>query len=1460
MIRQRLQPLKARYGFSVSAYLPLLLALSTLAACSSNGCGCDGFEARDFPPEHYDKTTPQTAQIRLTPSGLQFVESNLQPIINEAVPGGLNFCLPKDTGGDPKLCFENQDGVQPKCDDGSDGCQISLSIDGAQLTPVPNNRLEVDIAIGNVNPVIPFETDVAVIGRVKCDVTAYKKGANRMTPATIKAKLPVDFSIDQMSPLKDTRIKVGELALDLDDVDFHLRGDWKCGTATALRSLFRSTIENLLKDQLNQTVDEQIKQNLCRQCGDGMSSCPDNAMCTGDNYCQYNNSDECVPALLGMEGRLQLGQLLSGYTETPDASTDLTLRLADYANVDTGVSLAMRSGFQPEKLERCVPVDPSTRPAFTAIPISPTVMSNTKPNSNDPFMMGVGVHKRTIEHMLWSVWASGATCLAVNSEAVDLLSTSTLGLLVRSLRDLADNEKRAVEIKIVPQKAPAIILGANTVDEVMGKLVIKDGLMTIDWKDFDINMYGYVQDRYTLLFTVRTDILLPVAMVPDAQSKLQVVIGDIDKALTNVRILNNKLLKEDEEVLKQAIPTLLGAALPQLASSLDGLSVDLPEFFGFRIDLKQGDITSIDNRTFIGLFANLVPANMMIMSAQQSVETQILATKVNYPALIEGKVMRPALELNVAGVVPGLGLPLDSAELEFSYRIDGGFWSLFQPSDKLTAEDPILALSGDHVVEVRARPRGEKDAVDMTPAKTIVRVDYTAPQLALERHEQLVRFIGQDEVDAPSALEYRWRAHDGVMASQWSQWSKTAQMSVSELESQSARQRVEVQVRDTQGHTTTQSHTLDLDGLLKPAVGQPQVAAGCAQAPGQNNPGQLSLLALLGMMGAGLFGRRHGKKTIAAMMSALGLISLQAAGCTDDAASQKSACTPACANDQVCKSGVCVDADNKCGDDSECTDGKVCLGGVCSAPECTANSECKETCGDDKRGVCASGKCACEDYCPEGCGDGELCCFPSNSCKPIPDACEGKVCDPGFEPKTTQDGTPDGKTCSMVGASCDCVELPPLAMGYYGRYPDLDAHQSTTVVSAYNQTYQDLMIGVMESGSTEPQWQFVDGVPANGTIEGAVTGPRQGIATPGPKVGSHTALTFDDAGKLHVFYRDEDNGSLKYARGARDGQGYKFEITTLANEGGVAGMWTRARFAQGKVHVVYTADAVPAATAHRAQLRHLSFAPDQALAEVSQLAHTTILDSIASNPCGERCADGKSCFAQAGICAAPTADCGQAACGDGTACLSGTCQPIFNESAPKATPAMTGLFLDLSATADGLLLVFYDGEQKSVGWTKLAGDTWEMPRYVGTPSGPYASGLVDGEGKVHLAYMDEPGRRLMYEREGDQPELIVDGLRDTGTQWLMSRVGEDVTMRLKGNGSIEVIYQDATLHQLMMADRQAPNSWKVSTLAAAKDPYDGEHGFYANIVRRDGASMVVEYVIDNQSSPTGAKPMFYTLP
>ena len=375
------------------------LAAMALAACSSDGCGCDGLETRPFPVEHYDKTTPTSTQIRVTPTGLGFIEDNLEPLIGEALPGGLNFCLPKDVGGGTELCMEGfQSQTQEICDDGSEGCQLSFDIGSARLVPTPPSTLLVDVTLSNVNPTIPFKATNIVFGLdIECDVTIHQRGMSSSTPTTINAKLPVNFDIDQSSALKDLRINTGEVDLDLSEAAFDFdsgggRGK-NCGLAQGAVAVFRGIIIDLVKPQLQEALDGALRENLCKPCDGAPGQCSDRATCdTDEGLCLVNGTSECEPLPLGIEGGLQLGTLIGDFTQEPDAEVDLLIRVGDHARANDGLELAARTGFQQTELSDCAPVNLGSRPPFAAIPLSPTINGNTNPRTNQPFMVGVGLH------------------------------------------------------------------------------------------------------------------------------------------------------------------------------------------------------------------------------------------------------------------------------------------------------------------------------------------------------------------------------------------------------------------------------------------------------------------------------------------------------------------------------------------------------------------------------------------------------------------------------------------------------------------------------------------------------------------------------------------------------------------------------------------------------------------------------------------------------------------------------------------------------------------------------------------------------------------------------------------------------------------------------------------------------------------------------------------------------------
>lgn len=1453
-----------RFRLPFRASRTSLLWLSTLfVACGGSDCGCDGFIEQPYPPQHYDKTLPQGTQIRVTSHGLDFVEGNIQPLIEGALPEGLNFCLPKDTSSDTKLCFPYVEGrsghhaedEQPLCDDGQEGCQISLTIEGAEIRPVPNSSLEIDVLIGGLNPTIPFEADAPVIGEVKCDVTAYRRGGSINDPATVRAIVPVEFAVDDMSPTRDIRINVGEVGMNLDDIDFDLKGNWKCGTADFLRGLFRGTIEGLIRDELKNAVDDIVKENLCQTCTDG-NTCGEGSTCDADDVCMYNNSSECVPVPLGVEGQLQLSSVIGDFVEEPNANVDTLFKVADFAQADTGLTLAARSGFQPVNFSECIPLDPTTRPSFEPIPISSTITGETKPGSGEPFMIGIGVHKSMIEHLLWSAWGSGGTCLIVDTRGTEQVSTGTLGIVWRSLRDLADGEARQAEIKIVPQTAPKLILGSNTVRETEDGYVVDDGLFSIDWKDLDMHVYAWVQDRWTRLATVRMDLLLPVAIVPDG-GRLSVVLGDLEGGITNLRPRNSELLEENPDKVAELIPTLLGLALPMLADSLD-LAFDLPEFVGLKIALGQGDITSVDDGTFIALFADLETATMPT-NLRTLPEPRVLDWRVEYPnEPVFGEMVRPTVHLDVEGVLFG---PVEHVleagkDVEFAYRVDGGFWSMYSKLGTLAIDDPVLALPGEHTIEVRARVAGESKLAnrDQT-ARVVVSIDYQAPELELERDGDVLTFNAFDLTDSAADLRYRWRIHDGEAASDWSDWSATSRLELDEL-GLTRDFRVEAQVRDRSGKVTTDQQTVRVSALT-PADDAPvaesnnvEPTAGCAQAPGGTNSNPaLALLAAFGMVG--LLRRRRAAAALFA-----GLLGIGASACTDDPTTSLQDCNPACASGESCKMGRCV-ADtpaDECSSDSECTNGQLCEGNQCVEPECREDADCSDACGDEKRGVCNVSSCVCEDFCPEGCGDGEFCCFGDNACQALPDPCEGKVCEPGFEPGNPVAGEGDSMTCMVSGDSCDCVSLPPLPLGKHGRYPSVATNGKKTVIAAYNQTYGDLMVGVVEG--EEIAWQFADGVPESGDIEGALDGPRGGIKDKGDNVGGHTAIAIDGSDNLHVFYRDNKEDTLKHAYGTPGADGYEFAISTL-DDVGDTGYWTRAVIVDGTLHVVYQAASVPVEGGPQAsQLKHFSAPAGQNLQGVEA---AVVFEGVGQKPCADRCSGDDVCVESAGVCATPEEGC-PADCGEGFACYQGGCEPVFNQNLPVAEPYGIGNLLDLSVTPSGLLVVFYDGVERSVAWTQFDGATWSMPQYAGAGTGPYGSAAIDGAGAVHVSYMTRD-KTLVYEKLGEGgPEVIAKGLRDRGDEWLIARVGEGVKLGFGADGQPEVTYQDATLHTFNYASRALTGAWNVQVLGQPSDPYAGSHGFYSTMLRQADRAIAVEYVIDNQAEDPYAYPKVHTLP
>src|SRR5690554_778036 len=1420
----------------ISPKFALFAALIFLAACSTDSCSCDGFEETEFPAAHYDKTLVAGGQLRVSQPGLEFMEGQVPNLIDQFQPGGLNFCIPP-SDGTVDICQSST------CDDGSDGCQLSLEIDNADITPVPSDKLNVDITIGgiggkNANGDRQDQIGIKIIG-ISCNLHIYNKNGDTALPAQIQAQLPITFGVDSNSPTGDVSISIGDILMAdfTSQVSYDLRGNFLCTIGDWISGLFNGTINGMISDQLGGIIDGLTSEQLCRACGDGQPVCPGNSTC-GDNgdtqSCMYP-SGECVPRTLGMEGNLKLGELIGAYSQNPTSEVAVLAKLADIANVDTGLNLGLRIGAQPSEFGRCVPIDPTARPSFDAIAPSPQLLADATP-AGDPFMLGIGVHKRALEHLFWSIWGGGALCMKLDSSQIEQLSTDTLGLLLPSIRELAGPGASAF-LQIAPQTAPQIELGDNLVTETASGYTIDDPLINLSWKDLDLHFYVFAHERYVSVFSLRTDLLVPIALGSDGQGSITPIVGDLDNAVTNIRPMQVELLKEDPQVVIDLIPTLVGMALPSLVGSISQ-PIELPEVFGYRIAMEQKNITSVDNHTMLALFANLVPVVQPMGIAFQS---RIVGQNLDLSRSTASGVPRPVLTLNVMADLPSFMPPQTALEIEYSWRVNGGNWSLYQRSETLEIRDPLLVLEGRHRVEVRARFRGDPLSTEPVPSMIMVDVDYSAPTLQIKRRGAIVSLAARDTIDSAEQLQFRHRIVSHELSTEWSAWGSTQAIDLLEIGAP-ARFHLLAEVRDRAGHIAQQDQEIvwerreaalddensgaNINGATPGAEPQAGCSATGEQSPLGSFAGALALLGGLFFMRRKRHARQIGRAG-ALLVALFTLATIGLTGCDDDTAQKNllpsSDCDPVCTGEDICVDGTCQAPK----EEDECTSAEQC-------DPCTNGGVA--TCSDE-------GICGCSDACPE-----------------LPDACAATTCEPGFEPSATSAGTMDPLTCEVSGQACECVALPPLSLGQHGLYASVAQRGEVRASAVYNKTYGDLMVATL-SASGEPTWYFVDGLPESGAVTGAVDGPRGGVAAAGPNVGTHTAIGIDAADNLHVLYRDEANTALKYARGTKSGATYTFETQTL-NADSDSGYFSSLLVIDDVVHAVYSVKNFEDATdGWRTQLRAINFPVD---APLDQLAPAAEIVASAPNddPCGDACVGTEVCVTSQSpaACIIKTRDCSPV-CDDGFACISGTCETIYVKLA-RDYPLMTGLFSHLSSTSDGLAVTFYNHINQQVAWAKRSGDTWAAAQSLGAPSGPYVSGAIDADGQLHLAYMEPTAQQLIYEQVGNGVrEVVADGARDSSAGFILADIGEDVDLRLLADGSVELLYQDATQHTLILATRSAAGAWSHSTLGEPGSPYSGAHGFFATMVREPSTSkLAVDFVLNQQETPTVGQPEFHTLP
>ena len=807
---------------------PIVAAiLLTLAAGCGNtsGCGCAGMEPlNELPPEEERVYDGMVAEI--TPSGLSFIEQNFAGIVAQFLGGSLTFDLPP---GGTTSCADTGCSGQVLCK-GNTPCPITAGVDSVGFSTVAPNRLhmtaQLDVSSGDI-PVEFCSRRFLVCLEPDCDF--------RIDVQDKPVALDIVFDVDPMTHAVTFRVENIDIQLTGDD--FRISGGLVCDIADW--GFVRNFIAGFVNDELGTRIPQEIQKAIddmsCVKCDEFTSGCAGlggPATCdTTTNYCMNDATGACVYKPLGMAGRMDLGAVTG---MGPEAPMDLLIGLGQREGPAADPFVSTDGG--PLELRLITASDADLSPCVPDAPPPP----NTPPPRPDfaaeaggtPYMVGIGASDRFLDAVFYDAYRSGGLCLNLSSETMDLISSSVFSTFLPSLNSLTEGKNVPMILAIRPKAVPYVDVGAGTYRDENGKRVIDEPLLTIYLPNLHMDFYALIDGRYARLFTLKSDIALPLGLELTPNNELVPIVGELGSLVTNIEASHAEIVAEDPQVLADIIPAIIGLVEPVIGDALKPIA--LPDLQGFSLDVKKlGGIVPSPSKpgTFehIGILADLAftPAS----PAPIRVDTEATLVDLVLPPLDTRS--RPSPRgARVRLRVRGYDARLHDAGWEWQYRVDGGFWSPFHRTPEIEITAPELRLQGRHSIEVRARARDDYRTLDPTPARLDLVVDWTPPRarLSVDQAEGLAAVEAWDAV-FDTDLEYSFRVDEGT----YSAWSQDATYRLP-----AEFQAVTAQVRDGAGNVreVTWRGPQFIHGRTQRAQ------SGCGCAAGQGPSGWTGLLAL----------------------------------------------------------------------------------------------------------------------------------------------------------------------------------------------------------------------------------------------------------------------------------------------------------------------------------------------------------------------------------------------------------------------------------------------------------------------------------------------------------------------------------------------------------------------------------------------------------------------------------------
>ncbi len=883
----------------------MILAVLSLAACTGSS-GCEGMKPL---PAGFDADSriQNAGSVRITESGLNLIEDNIPTLATtllgsdpDAEDGVITFPIERvdidqGYGTSFTVCKDGPDAANDTCI-----AEINLADAVIDLSTAQPNSV---IGSGTVPlrlKILPIEGSVVYIPGLSVDGALSGGGNNDCNPDTMSfADIPVEADIAvevETNPEHSSRVGYSRLTIKSVTIDeealtsaLHFCGG---GLDDAALNSLKGLVGGMLIGGFTDTLVETMNDMLCMTPDETKTPACPNGSTEEDGKCMYQDGS-CVSMMLGLDGNVDLSGLLASISPGTRGALDFLLAAGgqgtrdddpsahwgDLNPVANGATLGMFGGVLPSPVSNCV--TPVQLEIPTGIPQPDEIHGNTLPGwDGEGPHVGFAISERFLNYAMGAAYNSGALCLGVSTEQIDLLSTGMFALLVPSIKFLTFQKQAApLAISVRPQKPPEVVLGDGTDIET-------DPFVRLKLDEAMIDFYVWSSDRFIRIFTAQFDLDVPMNLTVSEEG-ITPVLENI--YVNNPKVTNAGLLKEDPATIAEALAGVVEGLAGDFLGEMSAFQVsDMLSGFGLTVDLRQEGIRHLSKGSdaFLGVFAGLE-----IAPQPTSLRSETTAEVVGKTLRREGFRLTTANRQNRPRAIVRVASSLDygSHSVEYTYKLDRGLWHPWQTEPEIVVDDAYLMMQGVHTVAVKSRVVGRPETEDRTPARLELRIDVDPPALDLaSRRDGSVAIDAWDLVSPRSSLTARYRFDDGTT----SDWVPLDDLS--RVPARAASNYVTVQVRDEEGNVASKSQGL-IRGRPDKTIGEgAEAACGCS-VPGSGGSRSLAGMALcgLGLIGLSLRRRRRSRRRAATPVgAACSIMVLAIAGsftgcsCSDDTESK----------------------------------------------------------------------------------------------------------------------------------------------------------------------------------------------------------------------------------------------------------------------------------------------------------------------------------------------------------------------------------------------------------------------------------------------------------------------------------------------------------------------------------------------------------------------------------------------